>query len=153
MAKNRLSDTKIAEMLAVWLETRSVSKTALKCRVSHTTVKRYKAMQKWDEVAEKTTQAVVKRVEKESVKRSIRQAKLGIMLQDASVNTMRMLGEARAEEGKEAIPIVMPPQIAAAAKIGVEIENEALGANKDKDVTITLKLPSSMVKELIGDKE
>ena len=147
MAKNRLSDTKIAKMLTCFLETRSVAKVATKCSVTQTTVRRYRKLYKWDKITEKTTAAVVKRVEKESVKRSVRQANLGRKLQDAASNTIKILARSA---GDEDVPIVPPSLIVKAAMAGVEIENEALGADKNKDVTITLKVPGCMVKELIG---
>lgn len=149
MPKNRLSDTKIAEMLATWLETRSVGKTALKCSVHENTVRAYKKKQKWDEIAEKATATVVERVEKETVKRAIRHAALGRKLQDAGTNTITRMADLAGDSAK---PVVLPNQAIEAIRRGVEIENEALGVD-DKDLTITLKVPKSMVKELMGGKE
>ncbi len=131
---NRLTDKKIEEMYACWLETKSVNKVALTCNVAKGTVMYYRRKLDWPKRAEKVTQAVVKRVENEEVNRRAKHVRRYAHMAAKGSKALR-LKESKDISTRDAI---------SAIDVGIKGEREVLGDSEQDEVTITIKLPKGM---------
>jgi len=131
---NRLTDKKIEEMYACWLDTKSTTKVAVTCGVSENTVRYYRNKLKWSKQAEKVTKAVARRVEDEAVRRRARHIKQAWLLQ---------------QKGSQAITAKDPTLITTgdgirAIETGIHLEREILGDSESEEITITIKMPKGL---------
>ena len=120
-------------MFSTWCKTGSTLKVAKKCKVSHTTVLRYKKRYDWDERKEQATKVAIQRVQTDLEKATVRHIKLAHLMQG------------RAAESLVKTKFMKPKDAIAAAVNGIKIEREILTESTEtKDIVITVKLPKGM---------
>lgn len=87
---NRLNENEIQKMFEAWQEKQTVQSVAIKCKVSPTTVRRYRRLFSWDERLNQIRRRAQQIVDEDAARRKARHIKMMQVIEKESLDVLQV---------------------------------------------------------------